>query len=226
MSGTPRRLCIFTPGPLEGTLLGHVLRAEFELDPIIVGTEDAVLSCARECSMLIIREIDGNTSTMLPLLRAILKANPRIEIIVLESDNPLGALAYLQAGSAVYLRREATIDNLLANVRASKEGSALLAPDVAGKMLRRVQELTRLAEDEQIDITRVEHLTAREQQIAKRLADHQSNHEIASALGLATGTIKTHVHNILKKLDVESRVLAGAYWRIHETMPEKRRSTG
>ncbi|MFN2383204.1 MAG: response regulator transcription factor [Gemmatimonadota bacterium] len=221
-----RRLCIYTTEPLEGTLLAHVLRAEFELDPIMAHTEDEVLESARECSMLIIREIDGNSNTMLPLLRAILKVNPRIEIIVLESANPLGALAYLQAGSAVYLRRESTIDNLFANVRASKEGRALLSPELAGKMLRRVQELARLAEDEQIDITRIEHLTAREQEIAQRLAHHQSNHEIASALGLATGTIKTHVHNILKKLDVDSRVLAGAYWRIHETMPERRRETG
>lgn len=222
MSATARRLCIYTREPLEATLLAHVLRGEFDLDPVIARTEEELLGCASESTMLIIREIDGNSATILPLLRAILKANPRIEIIVLESENPLGALAYLQAGSAVYLRRETTIEDLLANVRASREGGALLTPDVAGTMLRRIQELTRLAEDEQIDVTRVKHLTAREQEIAERLASHQSNDEIASALGLATGTIKTHVHNILRKLDVDSRVLAGAYWRIHETMPERR----
>ena len=51
-------------------------------------------------------------------------------------------------------------------------------------------------------------LTSRERQVLELVAERQSNKEIAKALALSIFTIKNHVHNILKKLNVENRLEA------------------
>lgn len=216
----PTRLCIYSPNPLEGMLLAHVLESEFELETIQAHTVDEAVRCARTATMLILRE-SGRELDRLTLVREVLKANPHVAIVVLEAEDGLGILTYLQAGTTVYLKRDASVEELLQNVRAAQKGESVLSPQVTAKVVQRLQELAFLNLDEGVDLSRCEQLTEREQEIARELATQRSNVEIAESLGIALSTVKTHVHSVMKKLDVDSRRLAGIYWRIHETSQKK-----
>ena len=57
----------------------------------------------------------------------------------------------------------------------------------------------------------LEQLTSRELDVLRLMASGWSNREIASALDLAEGTVKNHVHNALEKLHMENRIQAAAY---------------
>ena len=58
-------------------------------------------------------------------------------------------------------------------------------------------------------------LTAREREVLSLIGAGYSNREIAESLVIGWGTVKNHVHNILKKLDTSSRHEAGAIYRVH-----------
>jgi DNA-binding NarL/FixJ family response regulator len=78
----------------------------------------------------------------------------------------------------------------------------------------RLQHLAHLCVDQGVDVERCGLLTKRESEIAALLARRLDNASIARELGIAVGTVKTHVHKILDKLDVDTRTLAGVYWRV------------
>lgn len=101
-------------------------------------------------------------------------------------------------------------------IRAARERSCPLDPEVVAAVVQRLQHLARLCVDQGVDVARCEQLTGREREIVALLASRRSNGEIARELGIAVGTVKTHVHNILDKLDVEDRGLAGVYWRVFD----------
>lgn len=213
---TDSQLCIFTPYPLEASLLTDVLESEFDLKTLHAHSEEEVIRCARRATMLVIREA-GPHLDRLALVRNVLRANPRIVVVVLEGENTLGALAYLQAGTTLYLKQDIAVHDLLVKVRAAQRGEVTLSPDLTARILHRLQELARLSLDDEMEVSRCERLTQREREIARELAAHRSNREIARALDISLGTVKTHVHHVMKKLDVDSRQLVGTYWRIYES---------
>jgi DNA-binding NarL/FixJ family response regulator len=99
----------------------------------------------------------------------------------------------------------------------------LLDPDEAAAVVSRLQALSTLCVDQGVEVERCGLLTTREREIAALLGNRLDNATIARDLGIAVGTVKTHVHKILDKLDVDSRVLAGVYWRVYVQKRGERR---
>lgn len=127
---------------------------------------------------------------------------PQTRIVALTSstDDALVGAA-LRAGAIGYVRKDANLEVLLASIRAAACGQSLLDPTVAGVVM---QELTRVGKPG------VE-LTEREQEVLRQLALGRTNHEIAKALTVSDETVKTHVGNILTKLQLAHRTQAVIY---------------
>jgi two-component system, NarL family, response regulator len=99
----------------------------------------------------------------------------------------------LQAGAAGYLLKDCGRQQLLACIRAVSQGKRYLQPAAASCLADRINLTV---------------LTARENQVLTWLARGLSNKSIASELGVAEGTVKTHVKSVLAKLGVASRTQA------------------
>lgn len=127
---------------------------------------------------------------------------PQTRIIALSSstDDALVGAA-LRAGAISYVRKEARLESLLASIRAAAQGQALLDPGVASVV---IQELTRVGQPGA-------ELTEREQGVLRQLALGRTNHEIAEALAISDETVKTHVGNILTKLQLAHRTQVVIY---------------
>ena len=120
--------------------------------------------------------------------------DPRARVIVLttyDTDDEISRA--LKAGAKAYVLKDIAADALIACIRDVLAGKTYLAPAAAAK----------LAEG----VTRVQ-LTPRELATLRLLADGKSNKEIANSLGVAEGTVKNHVSNILSKLGVRDRTRA------------------
>lgn len=150
----------------------------------------------------------------LSLIRRLHRANPGLLIAALQGNSEPGAVELLEAGAAVVIPDGQAPHDSAEAIRAAQEGRAMLDPETAGALVSRIQELSKLCVDQRIDVSRCNQLTAREREIVGLLARRATNEQIAERLGIAVGTVKTHVHNILEKLDVDSRNLAGVYWRL------------
>jgi DNA-binding NarL/FixJ family response regulator len=116
---------------------------------------------------------------------------------VLEDASVVGAV---RAGAIGYLLKDTEADELCRAIKAAAAGQVQLSPQAAARLMREV----RAPESP-------ETLSDRETDVLRLLAQGYSNKEIAQELSLSEKTVKTHVSNILGKLDVPSRTQAALY---------------
>jgi DNA-binding NarL/FixJ family response regulator len=114
-----------------------------------------------------------------------------------------GALA---AGAAGFLLKDSDPALLLDAVRGLHEGRGLIDPKVAGRLIARFARLSPRPATPQLD-----RLTPREHEVLAHVVRGLSNGEIAAALTIEEGTVKTHVARILTKLGLRTRVHAVIY---------------
>ena len=149
---------------------------------------------------LVMPVMDGVEAT-----RRIRAANPDAKVIVLtsfaEDDKIFPAI---RAGAAGYLLKDVKPAELVDTIRAVARGESRLAPDITRKILSGIAGAGRGQPPQ-------EQLTGREAEVLGCLARGLSNKEIAAELFIAEKTVKTHISNILSKLDLSDRTRAAVY---------------
>jgi DNA-binding NarL/FixJ family response regulator len=111
----------------------------------------------------------------------------------------------LTAGASGFLLKDAPPEQLIAAIQVVAGGDALLAPSITRRL---IEEFVRRPPSRAGPPSRLARLTARELEVLKLLARGLSNAEIAAELILGEATVKTHVGNLLTKLDLRDRVQA------------------
>jgi NarL family two-component system response regulator LiaR len=110
----------------------------------------------------------------------------------------------LEAGAFSYLLKDVSPESLVDAIRATFRGEARLHPDVAKKLIEKISHPTRQADQ-------VEELTDRELDVVRLVAQGASNHYIAAKLVISEKTVKTHISNILGKLQLTDRTQLAIY---------------
>ncbi|MFE6661942.1 response regulator [Streptomyces sp. NPDC057697] len=131
--------------------------------------------------------------------------NPAKVLIVTSFTEQRTVVPALRAGASGYVYKDVDPDALAGAIRSVYAGHVLLQPEVAGALLAQ--------EDPGSGTGRGSTLTEREREVLGLIADGRSNREIARALVLSEKTVKTHVSNILMKLDLSDRTQA-ALWAV------------
>jgi len=140
--------------------------------------------------------------------RRVLAAVPATRVVVLttfEEDEEI--FEAMRAGALGYLLKACSADKLCESVRAAAQGTSVLEPSVAARMMA---ELNRLSAQngKRPAQTLADPLSERELAVLKLLADGCSNKEIGSRLNITEGTVKNHMTNVLGKLGVLDRTQA------------------
>ena len=134
--------------------------------------------------------------------------HPSVRVLALTTfDGDAEVFPALRAGAVGYLLKDATTDRLVEAVLAADRGESVLAPSVAAKLVARVAALPEPAAGPAPQPL-VDPLTDRELEVLRHLAAGRSNREIAQAVFLSEGTVKTHVTSILAKLGARDRTQA------------------
>ena len=132
---------------------------------------------------------------------------PEVEVVALTSFiEEERVTAALEAGATGYLLKDADADDVALAVRRAQAGEVHLDPQVARMLASRIR-------SRRDDGPAREPLTEREREVLGLVARGHSNKEIASLLDITERTARTHVSNILGKLDLASRTQA-ALWAI------------
>jgi DNA-binding NarL/FixJ family response regulator len=111
----------------------------------------------------------------------------------------------LRAGASGFLLKDMRRDDLVNAVRVVAGGEALLAPTVTRRL---IADVVARAPQKAASAKQLTTLTARETETLKAVARGLSNSEIAAELFVTEHTVKTHVSNLLTKLDLRDRVQA------------------
>ncbi|WP_100449205.1 response regulator [Glycomyces xiaoerkulensis] len=111
----------------------------------------------------------------------------------------------LRLGASGFLLKDAPPDDLTGAVRVVADGDALLAPSVTRRL---VEEFFGSRRGELVRSSKLDALTAREEEVLRLIARGLSNGEIASHLFVSEQTVKTHVGNLFAKLGLRDRAQA------------------
>jgi len=145
---------------------------------------------------LMMPEMDGIAATT-----TIRRDYPEVEVIALTSVLDDASVAdAVRAGAIGYLLKNASPQDLLRGIRAAAAGQVFLSPEAAAQLVRQVKAPQK-----------PEPLTPREIEVLRLLALGRANKQIARRLGLGEETVKTHVSNILGKLQAASRTQAALH---------------
>jgi len=131
---------------------------------------------------------------------------PRVLVLTLSDDEP-SMLDALLAGAAGYLLKEATLEQIVAAVRAAAAGDAVIPPRVAPEVLRRLRAAAP-AHGATADGEQAVELSEREHEVLRLMVEGRDNAAIAAELFISPNTVKSHVASIFGKLGVESRLQA------------------
>ncbi|MCB1608348.1 MAG: response regulator transcription factor [Xanthomonadales bacterium] len=167
------------------------------------GEEALAVAERRSCEValvdLLLPDMDG-----VELTGRLCQRHPGIAVILLTSvADPQRARAALDAGARGYLLKDSGADSLISALRAAARGETVLAQGVAKSMTR-----------DNGTHDPIGSLSLRERDVLQLIAEGRNNAEIANCLGIGETTVKTHVGNLLAKLEVSDRTQAAVFaWR-------------
>jgi len=125
-------------------------------------------------------------------------------IILTTFDDDELVLAGIQSGAKGYLLKDVALADLVSAIRTVAEGGSIVKPAVTQRLLKGLANL----QNDFSSLDQPDPLTDRETEILRLMAGGYSNKEIANSLGVAEGTVKNHVSNILSKMGVRDRTRA------------------
>jgi NarL family two-component system response regulator LiaR len=148
---------------------------------------------------LVMDEMDGIEAT-----RGIISKWPEAKIIIVTSFlDDEKVYPALEAGAISYMLKTSRASEIAEAVRQTFHGQSVLEPEVTGKMITRMRQGYKSPLHDE--------LTTREKEVLLLMTEGKTNQEIADALFIALKTVKTHVSNILGKLEVQDRTQAVIY---------------
>lgn len=214
-------------------IIATVLRAEPDVEVVGCAThlEEAVASLG-DCDVVLVNTTLHN-ETSARLIRTLRKLAPKVKIVVMGLVRSQHAiLQCIEAGVSGYVLKDSSLEELLKNIRAAYNNEALVSPPIAAALMSYVAELVGFDPANEQELCAPQSLTRREREVLSLVQQGLTNQEIAESLVIELGTVKNHVHNILRKLNVNSRRdavhvsrLAGL-WGMNEVKPKAgRRST-
>ena len=167
----------------------------------------AVEECLRVMPDVVLMDVRLPDGSGVEACREIRSACPQTRVIFLTSYADEDAvLATIAAGADGYLLKEIDGEGLLRAIKTVVGGQSILDPAITQRVLRQMQSLSRVADDESPE------LSAQEQRVVALVAEGKTNKEIAAALGLSDKTVKNYLANTFQKLHVTRRSQAAAYF--------------
>jgi DNA-binding NarL/FixJ family response regulator len=205
----PIRLLLAEDHALVREGLGALLGLEPRLS--VVGTVergDQVVTAALETDPdVILMDIQMPGLDGIAATAQICAQRPEANVLILSNyGDDAYVLDALTAGARGYLMKDASSEELINAILAAASGQSYLPSSISARVLRGLAPRRLTKEVEAINL-----LTRRELEVLLLVAQGSSNREIALGLGIRYSTVKTHVSNILSKLNVADRAKAMVY---------------
>lgn len=131
--------------------------------------------------------------------------DPEAKILVLTSfAESHQVYSAIKSGAMGYLLKDSSADDLIKAIRDTNENIPVLQPEIAHQLMKDIQDSDELSKPRS-------KLTNRETEILSLVASGKTNQEIADELVLSERTVRTHITNILSKLQLKNRTQAALY---------------
>lgn len=185
----------------------------------VIGTlgngENALAILKKYKPEILLLDLGLRSRSSLNLVRLVKKNFTGTKVIIMDLiPTQADILEFVQAGVSGFILKDATINDFLKTIRSVAKGFQVLPTNLTGSLFTQIIEsaVNELKPSALLDSVR---MTKREKQVIELISDGHTNKEIAQELHLSTYTVKSHVHNILEKLALNTRVQIAKY--AHDT---------
>jgi DNA-binding NarL/FixJ family response regulator len=209
---TPIRVLVVDDHELFLQGLQTVLEIEDDIE--VVGRandgQEAVSLAAGTSPDIVLMDVRMPLRDGIAATSGVKRAVPDVKIVMLTvSDEENDLIEAIKAGAVGYLLKSIPPHEVADAVRAVHHGQSLISPSMASKLMAESASIARGTADR--PRLHTPHLTARELEVLKLVAEGRANREIARKLFISENTVKNHVRNILDKLQLHSRMEAVMY---------------
>jgi len=116
---------------------------------------------------------------------------------------------YVHAGASGFIMKNATFEEFLATIRAVADGAEVLPRELTNTLFSQIARSA--SSGTRAQVLESVRLTSREREVVNLLGEGLSNKEMSTRLNIAVHTVKSHVHNVLEKLALHSRLEVAAF---------------
>lgn len=186
------------------------------LASILDGEPSLVTAAAEGADAAVVRLREANPQVVLvnaalgdldssPLVETMRALAPAARVIVTDVlPVPEVVVEFVRAGASGFIAKDATAEDVVRTVRSVAEGADVLPLSLTGTLFSHLAKHA-LRQDAS-GSCEAAGMTKREREVSRLVAEGMSNKQIAQRLHVSTNTVKGHVHNILEKMSLSSRV--------------------
>jgi DNA-binding NarL/FixJ family response regulator len=172
--------------------------------------ENSILRIHELKPNVILLDLGLRSQNSLQVVEMVKKEFPKAKVIVMDLAPAQGdVLEFVKAGASGFILKDATLRDFLATIRSVAEGGKVLPPILSGSLFTQIIE--NAVSGGRTNLNKAIRMTKREREVLGLISDGLSNKEIAKRLHTATYTIKSHVHNIMEKLTLHTRLEVANY---------------
>ena len=201
----------------DNRLLREGLTAMFNEQPdleVVAALEngkEAVLKAVHELRpQIILLDLGLRGQNTLRLVESVRQGRPEVKTIVMDLiPIPADMIEFVKAGVSGFILKDATFADFVGTIRSVSAGASVLFPSLTGSRFSQIAE--KAVGEGKASLIESVRMTKREREVVELIAEGLSNKEIAQRLNIATYTVKSHVHNILEKLALHTRLQVASY---------------
>ena len=169
------------------------------------GRHDLLMQARRLNPQVVLLDLGLRNENGRAIVESLSRGLPRTKVIGMGLiPSQLDIVEFVEAGAAGFILKDATIQDVLGTIRAVARGIRILPPLLTESLFTHVVDLA--LRKGKGNLPEAVRMTKREREIIVLIGEGLSNKEIADRLNLSVYTIKSHIHNILEKLALHSRL--------------------
>ncbi len=159
---------------------------------------------------IILLDLGLRSSNSLTIVKDLKKDFPNAKIIIIDlAPIKEDINQFVKSGASGFILKDATFDDLLSAIRKVAAGTNVIPGDLDETLYSRIME--HALKDGKLDLEELAPITKREQEVIDQIGNGLSNKDIGELLNVSNFTVKTHVHNIMDKLALHTRLEVANY---------------
>jgi RNA polymerase sigma factor (sigma-70 family) len=159
---------------------------------------------------VVLLDLGLRSQNSLHVVEIVKKDFPEAKVIVMDLA-PVQAdiLQYVKAGATGFILKDASLNDLLITIRTVAEGSTVLPPLLIDSLFSQI--VDHAVREGKSKLKEAVKMTKREREVIELLCEGMSNKEIGQKIHISTYTVKSHIHNIMEKLALHTRLEIANY---------------